>query len=125
MSRRIYSITVDGLKYDVKLAIGTNVCEECELSGICKNDILDSVKGEMTFIHTCDKYVPRGHCFKLADEPSRKTIDQFVELVKQMRHNQRRYFNLRRPEILATCKELERQVDEAIAEITNLQKQLF
>lgn len=54
-----------------------------------------------------------------------RDFNQFVELVKQMRHNQRRYFNLRRPEILATCKELERQVDEAIAEITNPQKQLF
>lgn len=53
------------------------------------------------------------------------SYDQFVELVRQMRHNQRRYSNLRRPEILATCKELERQVDEAIAEITNPQKQLF
>lgn len=53
------------------------------------------------------------------------TKDEFVELVKQMRHNQRRYCNLRRPEILATCKELERQVDEAIATMTNPQKQLF
>lgn len=74
-----------------------------------------------------------NNCFAIAPLDSNnkhyfdmnQTFEQFVELVKQMRHNQRRYFNLRRPEILATCKELERQVDEAIAEITNPQKQLF
>lgn len=53
------------------------------------------------------------------------TLEDFAELVKQMRHNQRRYFAQRRPEILNTCKELEKQVDELVAKITDKKIYLF
>ena len=33
------------------------------------------------------------------------TLEEFAELIRQMRHNQRRYFAQRRPEILETCKQ--------------------
>lgn len=53
------------------------------------------------------------------------TIKEFAELVKQMRHNQRRYFAQRRPEILGTCKKLEKEVDAIVAKITDTQMKLF
>lgn len=57
---------------------------------------------------------------------SRKlTFEQFVELVKEMRHQQRRYFALRKPETLERSKELEREVDKAIEKIEDKQMSLF
>lgn len=53
------------------------------------------------------------------------TIKEFAELVKQMRYNQRRYFAQRRPEILETCKKLEKEVDAIVAKITDTQMKLF
>lgn len=53
------------------------------------------------------------------------TIKEFAELVKQMRHNQRRYFLQRRPEILETCKKLEKEVDSIVSKITDAQMKLF
>lgn len=53
------------------------------------------------------------------------TLKEFAELVKQMRYNQRRYFAQRRPEILATCKQLENDVDAIIAKIFDTQLRLF
>lgn len=53
------------------------------------------------------------------------TFERFVELVANMRHNQRRYFATRRPEVLETSKRLEKEVDEAVAEIVGHQKKLF
>lgn len=53
------------------------------------------------------------------------TLNEFAELVKQMRHNQRRYFAQRKPEILETCKMLETEVDEIIARLTDTQLKLF
>lgn len=53
------------------------------------------------------------------------TLKEFVELVKQMRHNQRRYFAQRRPEILETCKRLEHEVDAIVAKLTDKQMKLF
>lgn len=53
------------------------------------------------------------------------TLEEFAELIRQMRHNQRRYFAQRRPEILATCKKLEREVDAIVAKITDKQMRLF
>ena len=49
----------------------------------------------------------------------------FIELTKQLRHNQRRYFSQRRPEILETCKKLEKEVDAIVAKITDTQIKLF
>lgn len=41
------------------------------------------------------------------ENPGKITLQEFSELIRQMRHNQRRYFAQRRPEILETCKRLE------------------
>lgn len=48
-----------------------------------------------------------------------------MELVKEMRHQQRRYFALRKPETLERSKELEREVDKAIERIEDKQMSLF
>lgn len=53
------------------------------------------------------------------------TFEEFVELVKEMRHQQRRYFALRKPETLERSKELEREVDKAIEKIEDKQMSLF
>lgn len=50
---------------------------------------------------------------------------EFVELVRQVRHNQRRYMVSRRPEILETCRELESRLDAVISELTDRQMRLF
>ena len=47
------------------------------------------------------------------------TLDVFAELVGRMRYHQRRYFRLRQQEDLTKSKELERQVDDATAEIVS------
>lgn len=52
-------------------------------------------------------------------------FDYFIELTKQLRHNQRRYFAQRRPEILETCKRLEGEVDAVIAKMFDKQLKMF
>lgn len=52
-------------------------------------------------------------------------FDYFIELTKQLRHNQRRYFAQRRPEILETCKKLESEVDAVIAKMFDKQLKMF
>lgn len=59
------------------------------------------------------------------ENPGKITLEEFAELIRQMRHNQRRYFAQRRPEILATCKKLESDVDAIVAKITDKQMRLF
>lgn len=53
------------------------------------------------------------------------TINEFAKLVKEMRFNQKRYFRLRKPDILETCKKLENQVDDIVSELTDSQMKLF
>lgn len=55
----------------------------------------------------------------------KSTFEEFVELVREMRHQQRRYFALRRPDALERSKELEREVDKAIEKIEDKQMSLF
>lgn len=50
---------------------------------------------------------------------------EFIDLVKQMRHNQRRFENLRRDEINETRKKLELEVDTIIAKLTDTQLDLW
>lgn len=57
--------------------------------------------------------------------PGKITLEEFAELIRQMRHNQRRYFAQRRPEILATCKKLESEVDAVIAKMFDKQLKMF
>lgn len=59
------------------------------------------------------------------ENPGKITLEEFAELIRQMRHNQRRYFAQRRPEILAICKKLESEVDAIVAKITDKQMRLF
>ena len=59
------------------------------------------------------------------ENPDKITLEEFAELVKQMRHNQRRYFAQRRTEILETCKRLEHEVDAIVAKLTDKQMYLF
>lgn len=59
------------------------------------------------------------------ENPGKITLEEFAELIRQMRHNQRRYFAQRRPEILETCKRLESEVDTIVAKITDKQMRLF
>ena len=57
-----------------------------------------------------------------------KTIiyfEEFVDLVKNMRHNQRRYENLRKQEINETRKDYEKRVDAIIAKLTDKQKNIW
>lgn len=53
------------------------------------------------------------------ENPGKITLEEFAELIRQMRHNQRR------PEILETCKRLESEVDAIVAKITDKQMRLF
>lgn len=53
------------------------------------------------------------------------TLENFAELVKQMRHQQRRYFATHSKEILSDCKVLEAQVDSIINKIFDRQMKLF
>lgn len=59
------------------------------------------------------------------ENPGKITLEEFAELIRQLRHNQRRYFAQRRPEILETCKRLEREVDAIVAKITDKQMRMF
>lgn len=59
------------------------------------------------------------------ENPDKITLEELAELIKQMRHNQRRYFRTRKPEVLETCKKLEKEVDDIIAVLTDTQLKLF
>ena len=50
---------------------------------------------------------------------------EFIDLVKQMRHNQRRFENLRKEEINETRKKLELEIDTIIAKLTDTQLELW
>lgn len=60
-----------------------------------------------------------------AQIPDKITLENFAELVRQMRHNQKRYFQFRKPEILETCKMYERTVDRVIEKMNEKQMKLF
>ena len=53
------------------------------------------------------------------------TLSEFVEMVKQMQHNQRRCKRNPTPEKLATLESWERKVDDIISMLTDTQKKLF
>lgn len=59
------------------------------------------------------------------ENPGKITLEEFAELIRQMRHNQRRYFAQRIPEILETCKRLEGEVDAVIAKMFDKQLKMF
>ena len=53
------------------------------------------------------------------------TFEAFVEMVKQMRHNQRRFENLNKQEINDTRKDWEKKVDAAVTILTDKQLNLW
>ena len=53
------------------------------------------------------------------------TFEEFAELVRQMRHNQRRYKAQRKEAILETCEAYEKQVDDILARMFDTQLRLF
>lgn len=57
--------------------------------------------------------------------PDEITLDYLADLVKKMRHQQRRYFATRNKDVLAESKRLEAFVDAVIAKLYNTQMSLF
>ena len=53
------------------------------------------------------------------------TVREFAEMVKQMRHNQRRCQRNPTPEKLATLESWERRVDAVVAVVTDTQLKLW
>lgn len=53
------------------------------------------------------------------------TLEELAEMVKQMRHNQRRCQRNPTPEKLATLESWERKVDTVVAILTDTQMKLF
>ena len=59
------------------------------------------------------------------ENPEKITAKDLAEMVKQMRHNQRRCQRNPTPEKLATLESWERKVDAIVAKITDKQMRLF
>lgn len=59
------------------------------------------------------------------ENPEKITAKELAEMVKQMRHNQRRCQRNPTPEKLATLESWERKVDAVVAVLTNTQMKLF
>lgn len=57
--------------------------------------------------------------------PDEITVGYLAEIVKQMRHAQRRYFATRNKEVLAESKRLEALVDAVIGRLYDKQMRLF
>ena len=57
--------------------------------------------------------------------PKKITAKDLAEMVKQMRHNQRRCQRNPTPEKLATLESWERKVDAVVAVLTDTQMKLF
>lgn len=53
------------------------------------------------------------------------TAKELAEMVKQMRHNQRRFKHNPTPEKLATLERWEKEVDAVVAVLTDTQMKLF
>ena len=59
------------------------------------------------------------------ENPERITAKELAEIVKQMRHNQRRCQRNQTPEKLATLERWEKEVDTVVAVLTDTQMKLF
>lgn len=53
------------------------------------------------------------------------TFELFVDKVKQLRHNQRRFKRLGNPEILNTLEPLEKEIDDILNILTDTQLKLW
>lgn len=82
--------------------------------------------GDMrTFRYLYDKEYQKMEKLAENEIPVKITFEEFIELVKKMRHQQRRYFATRNKEVLAESKKLEQQVDSIIAKMNDTQLNLF
>ena len=52
-------------------------------------------------------------------------IVAFAQLVRQMRHNQRRYINIQRPDIKQVAERYENEVDNILKALFDAQQKLF
>lgn len=59
------------------------------------------------------------------ENPEKITVREFAEMVKQMRHNQRRCQRNPTTEKLATLESWERRVDAVVAVVTDTQLKLW
>lgn len=59
------------------------------------------------------------------ENPEKITVREFAEMVKQMRHNQRRCQRNPTPEKLATLESWERRVDAVVAVVTDTHLKLW
>ena len=59
------------------------------------------------------------------ENPEKISVREFAEMVKQMRHNQRRCQRNPTPEKLATLESWERRVDAVVAVVTDTQLKLW
>lgn len=78
-----------------------------------------------TFRYLYDKEYQKMEKLAENEIPIKITFEEFIELVKKMRHQQRRYFATRNKEVLAESKKLEQQVDSIIAKMNDTQLNLF
>ena len=53
------------------------------------------------------------------------TLDEFIKLVKQMRHNQRRYRRNQKTEVLQTLEPIEKEIADLIVRYFERQIKLF
>ena len=51
--------------------------------------------------------------------------EEYVKFVAELRHQQRRYFTFRKPEILESCKAMEKELDELNAYLLDPTPKLF
>lgn len=50
---------------------------------------------------------------------------EYVRFVAELRHQQRRFFTFRKPEILETCKRMEKELDALNAQLLDPTPKLF
>lgn len=78
-----------------------------------------------TLQYLSDKEYRQMEKVDLSQIPDEITLDYLADLVKQMRHQQRRYFATRNKDVLAESKRLEALVDAVIGRLYDKQMRLF
>ena len=78
-----------------------------------------------TLQYLSDKEYNQMEKVDLSRIPDEITLDYLAGLVKQMRHQQRRYFATRSKDVLAESKRLEALVDAVINKLYDRQMNLF
>lgn len=66
MKHKLYSITIDGVQYNVTKASTEFVCVECHLREICEEDFTDRTDVNHTICNLCSEFTEDDYCFKKA-----------------------------------------------------------